>query len=95
MGVDLTQLFMVSLHCLWVYDYFLTFEDEVRYSRISRPERQVLTVTQIKYAWSGNKTWSEFASASFRILIVHTVSRQYLCCSLLYNITECFKFLWV
>lgn len=59
---NLTQLFMVSLHCVWIYDYFLTFGDEVRYPHVPRPPCQVLTITQIKYAWSGNRSWSEFAS---------------------------------
>ena len=25
------QLFSVSMYCMWVYDYFLTLEDEVRH----------------------------------------------------------------
>lgn len=72
--VNLTQLFMVSLHCLWVYDYFLTFRDEVRYPHISRPMCQVLTVTQIKYAWSGKKSWSGFASTSSECLMTHMIA---------------------
>ena len=26
-----TQVFLVAIHFLWLYDYFLTFGDEVRY----------------------------------------------------------------
>ncbi|KAF9648038.1 hypothetical protein BDM02DRAFT_3116104 [Thelephora ganbajun] len=33
------KMIIASMHCLWVYDYLLTFGDE------------------IKYAWSGRRTW--------------------------------------
>ena len=37
-----------------------------------RPRCQVLTVVQIKYAWSGKKSWSEFISASPKYPIIHS-----------------------
>jgi hypothetical protein len=60
---ELAQFFSISMYWLWFYDYFLTLGDEVRYSYILRSKRQVLTVLQIQYAWSGEKSWSEFISA--------------------------------
>jgi hypothetical protein len=48
------------MYSLWVYDYFLTFGDEVRRPSISRPKPQLLTVVQINYVWSGRKSWSAF-----------------------------------
>ena len=44
---------------LWVYDYFLTLEDEVRCPSIFQSKSQVLTLAQINYAWSGSRFWSE------------------------------------
>ena len=29
-----TQVFLVAIHFLWLYDYFLTFGDEVRYPTV-------------------------------------------------------------
>jgi len=57
---NLAQLFTTSLHCLWVYDYFLTLEDEVQCTSGSFQRFHILTVGQIKYAWSGRKSWGEF-----------------------------------
>ena len=31
---NLIQLFMVAVHCLWMYDYLLTLGDEVQHSYI-------------------------------------------------------------
>ena len=50
--IDLAQLFIVSAHCLWVYDYLLTLGDEVRYppifDRMSRSDRPV---DKVRLAW--------------------------------------------
>ena len=67
----LIQLFSISMYCLWVYDYFLTLGDEVRYLCTLRPRCQVLTIVQIKYAWSGRRSWSEFISL-LNYLIIHS-----------------------
>lgn len=55
----ITQLLMVSIQCLWIYDYILTLGDEVRRSSIFWSGYPVLTVAQIKYAWHGRRSWSE------------------------------------
>ena len=65
------QLFSVGMYSLWIYDYILTFGDEVRYSSILRQRCQVLTVVQINYAWSGNRSWSKFVSAPPQYLTIH------------------------
>jgi len=57
---ELVQFFTISMYFLWLYDYFLTFGDEVRYPWIFRQRCQLLTVVQITYAWSGRKSWGEF-----------------------------------
>ena len=82
------QLFSVSMYWLWIYDYILTFGDEVRYSSILRQRWQVLTIVQINYAWSGNRSWSEFISTSPRYLIIFMFTQQCLRCSLLYGIPK-------
>ena len=56
-----TQIFLTSIHFLWIYDYCLTFENEVR--RDSHNSYHVVTFTQITYAWCGRKSWCEFAFA--------------------------------
>jgi hypothetical protein len=58
------QLFVISMHFLWAYDYLLTLGDEVRYSE-DPPRFQVLTNEQIRYAWAGRRSWSEFSSSRF------------------------------
>ena len=65
------QLFSVSMYWLWIYDYILTFGDEVRYSSILRQRWQVLTIVQINYAWSGNRSWSEFISTPPKYQMIH------------------------
>ena len=72
---NLTQLFMVSMHCLWMYDYILTLGDEVRHPCIFRPKCSILTLTQIKFAWSGRKSWGKLVSASPQCPIVHTAAQ--------------------
>jgi hypothetical protein len=52
------------MHFLWVYDYLLTLGDEVQYSEVPTVF-QALTGEQIKYAWAGRRSWSEFASSHF------------------------------
>lgn len=86
-----SQFFMVSLHCMWLYDYLLTLGDEVWHACIFRPRRHVLTVVQIKYAWSGRKSWGGFVSTSPRILTTYTVARQDSRCSFLYDISKGLK----
>ncbi|KAF9643583.1 hypothetical protein BDM02DRAFT_3123236 [Thelephora ganbajun] len=49
-------LFATSMHWLWVYDYFLTLGDE------------------IKYAWSGRKSWSEY------IPLLHVIYKGIIFC---------------
>jgi len=51
---------MTSMLFLWIYDYILTLGDEVRYPCVLSTERLVLTVAQIKYAWSARRSWSKF-----------------------------------
>ena len=68
---------MVSVNGLWIYDYFLTLGDEVQCPCIFRPGYQVLTVTQIVYAWSGRKSWGAIASTSSKARRTLTVARQY------------------
>ena len=48
------------MNFVWIYDHLLTLGDEARYSCVFRPRYQVLTVAQIKYGWSGRKSWGEF-----------------------------------
>jgi hypothetical protein len=57
------QLLLIALQCLWMYDYLLTFGDEVLSPLSFRSGYQVLTVPQVQYAWHGRKTWSGFAPA--------------------------------
>ena len=83
LACNLPQLVMVSVHGLWIYDYFLTLGDEVRYPRIFRPRFQVLTATQIKYAWSRRKSWGGFVSILSESCLTLTVTRQDSCFSLL------------
>ena len=67
----LMQFFSISMYWLWVYDYFLTLGDEVRSLCTLRPRCQVLTIVQIKYAWSGRRSWSQFIS-SLNYLIIYS-----------------------
>ena len=62
-----TQLALASVQCLWIYDYFLTLRDEVRYPYFSRQRYQVLTVAKIRYVWSGRRSWGKFTSASSKL----------------------------
>jgi hypothetical protein len=47
----------MAMRVLYYYDYFLTLPDEVPFTLY--PFYSQFTVTQIKYAWTGRKTWSE------------------------------------
>ena len=60
------------MYWLWIYDYFLTLGDEVQYPCILRLRCQVLTVVQIKYAWSGRRSWGKFISALPKYLIIYS-----------------------
>ena len=51
------QFYTLAIQFLCYYDYLLTFPDEVPF--IPYNIYDFLTVSQIKYAWNGRKTWSE------------------------------------
>ena len=46
----------------------------------------VLTTAQIKYAWPGRRSWSEYTSTPLKYIISHLIARQSLRCSLLYSV---------
>lgn len=51
------QYYVMATQVIYYYDYFLTLPDEVLFT--SYPFRNLFTVVQIRYAWTGRKTWGE------------------------------------